>query len=56
MSDDDIGKFYDRMRVEREVIVKAFARVRGLAGKNPSGYALLKAMREVEDNAGNTGD
>lgn len=53
---DDISAFYDRCRIERAAIVNAFAKVRAMAGKDPTSHALLAAMREVEDDAGNTGD
>lgn len=53
---DDIGAYYERCAIERKAIVRAFARVRAIAGEDPTAFALLVAMRAVEDDAGNTGD
>ena len=52
----DIGDYYDRIAIERRAVVKAFAEVRARIGEGATVERVLSVMRQVEDEAGNTGD
>lgn len=52
----DIGDYYNRIAIERRAVVGAFAKVRARIGEGATAERVLSVMRQVEDEAGDTGD
>lgn len=52
----DVGAYYDRKAIERRAVVEAFAKVRARIGEGATADRVLSVMKQVEDEAGDTGD
>jgi len=52
----DVGDYYDRIAIERRAVVAAFAKVRARIGEGATADRVLSVMKQVEDEAGDTGD